>query len=42
MPRIERPTGYRLPANDIPIDARERLHPWIAGFVGLTPEAVEQ
>lgn len=28
---------YSLPATDIPDDVRESLHPWIAGFIGLTP-----
>ena len=28
---------YPLPANDIPPEVRQRLHPWVAGFIGLTP-----
>ncbi len=28
---------FPLPAIDIPDEFRERLHPWIAGFIGLTP-----
>ncbi len=32
-----RPKTYSLPATDIPDDVRQSLHPWIAGFIGLTP-----
>ncbi len=39
MSHYREPTEYRLPANDIPAEVRKRLHPWIAGFIGLTPEA---
>ncbi len=38
MSSYHEPTEYRLPANDIPAKLRQRLHPWIAGFIGLTPE----
>ena len=31
------PKMFSLPATDIPDDVRETLHPWIAGFIGLTP-----
>lgn len=31
------PKTYPLPAADIPDDVRSSLHPWIAGFIGLTP-----
>ncbi|HBE70908.1 MAG TPA: hypothetical protein DDW52_22410 [Planctomycetaceae bacterium] len=30
------PTAYALPAEDIPSDVRETLHPWISGFIGLS------
>jgi hypothetical protein len=33
---------YSLPAEDIPPDVRERLHPWIAGFIGLSPAEATQ
>ena len=37
------PKTYWLPAADIPDDVRVSLHPWIAGFIGLTPaEATER
>lgn len=42
MSPYQEPTEYRLPANDISADVRERLHPWIVGFVGLTSEAAER
>ncbi|MFN7292645.1 MAG: hypothetical protein ACK5T6_18840, partial [Pirellula sp.] len=32
------PTTYSLPAVDIPDDVRKSLHPWIAEFIGLTPD----
>ncbi len=35
--RPAQPKTYLLPATDIPNDVRESLHPWIAGFIGLTP-----
>lgn len=38
MSHYREPTEYRLPANDISAELRQRLHPWIAGFIGLTPE----
>ena len=28
---------YSLVDNDIPDDVRARLHPWVAGFIGLSP-----
>jgi len=31
------PKSFALPATDIPDDVRKSLHPWIAGFMGLTP-----
>lgn len=31
------PKTYPLPATNIPDDVRQSLHPWIAGFIGLTP-----
>jgi hypothetical protein len=31
------PVSYELPARDVPESVRARLHPWIAGFIGLTP-----
>ena len=31
------PASYALPATDIPDNVRAKLHPWIAGFIGLTP-----
>lgn len=31
------PKEYPLPANNIPAETRARLHPWVAGFIGLTP-----
>jgi hypothetical protein len=36
-PPPHEPTVYRLPATDIPDAVRDSLHPWIAGFIGLTP-----
>lgn len=36
------PREYRLPANDIPPETRKRLHPWIAGFIGLSPEEADR
>ena len=41
-PTFQEPAEYRLPANDIPADVRKRLHPWIAGFIGLTPEQADR
>jgi len=38
MYQFDEPKEYCLPANDIPQETRQRLHPWIAGFIGLTPE----
>jgi hypothetical protein len=38
MSHFREPKEYRLPANDVPQEVRQRLHPWIAGFIGLTPE----
>ncbi|MCU0712153.1 MAG: hypothetical protein MUC43_08845 [Pirellula sp.] len=34
---LNQPTTYSLPAADIPDDVRKSLHPWIAGYIGLTP-----
>ena len=31
------PTRYELPAREIPANVRGALHPWIAGYVRLTP-----
>lgn len=37
------PTASPLPAEDIPSDVRESLHPWISGFIGLsTAEATQR
>lgn len=33
---------YDLPADDVPPEVRERLHPWIAGFIGLKVEAANE
>jgi hypothetical protein len=39
--RAPRP-DYPLPALDVPEEFRRRLHPWIAGFIGLSPEEANQ
>jgi hypothetical protein len=38
MSRFAKPNEYSLPANDIPEWVRLRLHPWIAGFIGMSQE----
>lgn len=45
-PRVDEPAdsampqkhpSYELPASDMPKDVQASLHPWIAGFIGLSP-----
>ena len=38
LPDSDPPTSYALPATEIPDDVRDSLHPWVAGFIGMTPE----
>ena len=32
------PDSYPLPATDISDDVRAKLNPWVAGFIGLSPQ----
>jgi hypothetical protein len=34
----DHPPTYDLPADDMPAEVRRLLHPWIEGFVGLSPQ----
>src|SRR5262245_5343806 len=35
--KVSKPARYDLPADDLPKALRKKLHPWIAGFIGLSP-----
>jgi hypothetical protein len=35
----DHPPTYDLPADDMPVEVRRLLHPWIEEFVGLSPRA---
>ena len=38
-----RPSEYSLPCNeDVPKEFRDRMHPWIEGFVGLEPPQAQE
>jgi hypothetical protein len=39
MPSRKKPvrTQYDLPAIDLPKSLQKKLHPWVAGFIGLSP-----